>query len=208
MAHGFRIGRGLGLAIAVTVSGIAVGCSYDWTFTPASTPLDGGKDGESLDANDERPVPPLPPEPPVACSLKEACAPGFFCSFKDGVCGSIDPSGICIDISTCVSVAAACGCNGETLDPCVAAKAGVDIDKTGARCGLDTFKCPGIPAGCKRKLEYCLVKASSPNLGSCTPYKVCTGTNVTCTCSELPPPPDCSCDEVTAKPDGILISCK
>jgi hypothetical protein len=187
---------GVGVAI------ITIGCSYDWTFNE-TTPV---KDG---DARADRPA------TGSQCKAAGDCLPGQYCRFSDGRCGPDYGGGIglCVDAAQpCTNTAekASCACDGTTVaDACDAAKNGLDVDPTGAACsGVDRFKCPGVTRGCRRKVEYCLLNATSLGQGRCVTFTQGLSECSTCAnCKEVNLPA-CACDDTNDPPSGLVVTCQ
>lgn len=195
----FLVVGGFSAGVAI----VALGCSYDWTFKEA-TPVEDGGGGTSEDTR--------PGATGSQCKGPGDCLPGQYCRFSDRLCGPDHGGGIgvCVDAAQpCTDTAgkSSCACDGTTVaNACAAAKDGLDVDPTGAACsGVDRFKCPGVSGGCKRLVEYCLLKGAS---GSCVKFAPGCSDGSTCTtCKEISAL-GCPCDDTSDPPNGLTVTCK
>lgn len=124
------------------------------------------------------------------------CPSGDYCKRADGTCGLTGGTGICTAEPTSCSTTSdpVCACNGVTYDnACLAAKAGQNINHTGA-CASTGSTCGGI-AGlkCTSSSQFCSYSLSA----------MCGAGDKTGTCTDKPTicpgvvSPVCGCDGKT-----------
>lgn len=180
--------KGTRIAIgALVVSGLFIGCAYDWSF-PGGVPADpdggGGTDSSKDNTTSESSSPPdvfTPdaPLPPGECRKSTDCSAKEYCNFDDDQCGRTSGNGKCaamIDLAPCPDSHEVCGCSGaKQPNACAATQKGDDLNLDPTACGdgvaQGLFRCGALY--CKTSAEFC-VFVKSKNSYRCEAASSCT----------------------------------